>query len=277
MAKKPFRGAVGPGELVIDESTPKDDLFRPVVDGQKKKRGYDPSQVVPQMFDPPRDLPLIPRSEWSERIKEMEATKSRISDMLLAADIPSTDQDGHGYCWAYSTGGCVIALRAINNQPYVRINPHSVAAIIKGGRDEGGWCGLSAKFLREHGIATEDVWPKHSRSLSNDNDRTRANMALHKVTEEWTDLARDVYDQNLTFDQLATCLLSRIPCAVDYNWWGHSVLACDVVEPERGSFCVRIRNSWTDGWGERGFSVLSGSRSVPDGALAIRVTGASPV
>lgn len=277
-----------PRELVIDDESINDPavrdlVFGPVVDGQLKGHGLVPrkhSQYPAEMFDPPRDLVLIPRGEMAERARQQETAGSRISDLL---PWPSLDQNGQGYCWCYSTGGCVMAIRTINNQPYVRLNPHSLAAVIKRGKDEGGWCGLSAKGAREIGYAPESVWPGHQyrnwQSLYN--DACKKAMALHRVTEDWVDLTRDVYDQNLTMDQLYTCLLSRVPCATDYNWWSHSVMACDCVAVESGSLGTRIRNSWGEGWGDKnkhgvgGFSVLRGSKAQVNGAVAIRVTGAS--
>lgn len=268
--------------FVIHDTTPPDVLFRPVINGELKGRGLVPRDYATsprEMFDPPSNLPLIPRSEWSDRIKEMTATKSRLSDLrdtaIAGQPFPSLDQNGQGFCWAYSTTACVMLLRAANNQPHVRLSAHAVGCMVKGFRDEGGWCGLSAKFHREKGCPSVECWPEKSMARSNDRPETWANAALHKVTEEWVDLTRAVYDQSLTFDQLATCLLCRIPCAVDFNWWGHSVCAMDLVEVERGSFGIKILNSWTDGWGERGTSVLQGSRAIPDGAVALRVTGAS--
>ena len=266
-------------EFIIDDSTDDAPLLSPIVDGLAKGRGAverDYDAYPTEMFEPPSQMLLIPRSEWSARIKEQEERKSRISDVLRMANIPSMDQGSNGYCWSHSTVSSVQAVRAINNQPYVPLSAYMVAAIIKRGRNEGGWCGLSAKFLRENGVCSQAIWPQGNRSLSLDTAEARANAALHKVTEEWVDLTRGVADAELTFDQLATCLLSGVPCAVDHNWWSHSIMACDLVEVESGSFGVRIRNSWGDGWGDKGFSVLRGSKAIPDGALAIRVTGASP-
>lgn len=266
---------VRPGELVIDDSTDNDKLFRFRINGRICGRGLVPDQDNSRIeySSPPSQLKLIPRSEWSDRIKEKVAQKAQISDILLADNIPSTDQDGDGYCWAYSTGGCTIALRAMQGQPYVKLNPHSVAAVVKNGRDEGGWCGLSLKYLREVGIASEEFWPVHSRDVRNNTAACIANKNLHKVTGEWADLTRSEYDQNLTFDQLATCLLLNVPCATDFNWWSHSVMACDLVEVSSNNFGIRIRNSWTDSYGDKGFAVLQGSKCIPNGAVGLRVTG----
>ncbi len=81
----------------------------------------------------------------------------------------------------------------------------------------------------------------------------------------------------MTFDMVMSCLLGRIPCALDFNWWGHSVMGCDPVEVERNSFGIRIRNSWRDSWGDRGFSVLRGSKAIPNGAVGLRTTNAAAV
>lgn len=259
---------------IIDDSTPIDELLNPHVEGEAKGRGYDPDQVIPGMFDPPKDLPLIPRSEWSDRIKEKEEKKSRISDVRTW---PSLDQNGQGYCWAYSTTSCVMLLRSLMNQPYVRLSAHAIGCKVKNFRDQGGWCGLSAQFQREHGCPSVEYWVEKSMSRSYDKPETWENAKLHMVTEEWADLTKAVYDQNLTFDQVATCLLCNIPCAVDFDWWGHSVCAMDLVEVEPGSFGLLILNSWSDSWGERGAGVLRGDRAIPHGAVALRVSGASIV
>lgn len=263
-------------ELIIDdeyESKNRDSLMGQV-------RGYDPDSVDPSIYGmmaPPSEIKLIPRSEWSERIKEKERTKSNLSDLLRRAGIPSTDQNGHGYCWAYSTVGCVQTIRAFNNQPHIPLNPHSVASIIKRGADQGGWCGLSCRFLMEHGVAPmgsgEGEWPEHSRDYKRLEPKCRERMSQFLVTEGWIDLRRNDYDQQMTFDQVASCLLSNIPCALDFNWWGHSVMGCDLVEVESGDFGIRIRNSWKDSWGDKGFSVLRGSRAKPNGAVGLCVTG----
>jgi len=65
-------------------------------------------------------------------------------------------------------------------------------------------------------------------------------------------------------------LLQRIPCALDFYWWSHSVAGLDPEEVEPGSFGIRIWNSWTDGWSENGTAVLRGDKALPNGAVATR-------
>jgi hypothetical protein len=250
-------------------------------------RGYVPRDFrehPPEMFAPPDQMPLFAESDWDALYDEQEAQRSSLEHVYLGGPggtpiFTNLDQDGDGYCWAYSTGHAAMMTRAVANQPLVRLNPHATAAILKRGRDEGGWCGLSAKWANEHGYAVEGTgpgqWPLHSRDLRHDTPELRAAMALHRVTEDWVDVARPVYDRNLTTQQVASCLFCAIPCPVDFNWWGHSVCGLRWVRVERGSWGLLILNSWLR-WGRHGLGVLRGSRARPDGAVALRVTTASP-
>lgn len=255
------------GLPVIDDTTPMDEaapagFMRGAV---PRDFNVDP----PDMFADPSGITLIDPSEYDARIDEQEAQKSSVEHLYLKAGWENLDQNGDGYCWSYSVGHCVMIDRVKQGAPYVRLNPHSVAAIIKRGRDEGGWCGLSAKFYRDVGVAPQDMWPLHSRSLSNDTPAVRAEMAKYRVTDEWVDLAKPVYDQNLTLRQIETCLLRNIPVATDYMWWAHSVCAVRLVRIEAGSYGTLILNSWK-GWGRNGLGVLRGNRRLADGAVAVR-------
>jgi hypothetical protein len=266
-------------DFLIHDSTPADVLFpashaRGLVPCDYARHPVGYLGVAPPMRAV--DMPLVPRSEWSARIREMEATKSRLSDVRTTAangqSMPSLDKSHWGYCWAHSTTHAVMMLRALANEPYVPLSAFAVACIIKDYRDEGGWGALSLEFAAARGIPSQALWPQQSVARSNDKPETWANAALHKVTEGWVDLDAAAYDRELTFDQVMTCLLCRVPVVGDFNWWWHSVCLLDPVEVEPGSFGVRILNSWSDSWGEKGLGVLQGAKAVPDGAVAPRVT-----
>lgn len=103
---------IGPGELVIDDNNAH--LFTDpnlTVDGERKARGlilrnYNTHPHCYSADSGPFEslsIPLIPRDEWPERIREMEATKSRLSDIRRSSGpngghIPSLDQGSQGYC-----------------------------------------------------------------------------------------------------------------------------------------------------------------------------------
>ncbi len=99
-------------------------------------------------------------------------------------------------------------------------------------------------------------------------------MALHKTVEEWRDITRQTYDQNLTELQCATGGLTNVVGPGDYNWWSHSVCRVRWVRIEANSWGQLILNSWK-GWGRYGLGVLRGSQRICNGGLAIRLSTAS--
>lgn len=261
-----------------------DDNWHEVINTPGVRRGLiprdyatHPTGYLGELCPPMRsvDMPLVPRSDWSDRIKMMEATKTRLSDIRRIANngqgFAALDQNGQGYCWAYSTGAALMLLRAVANYPFRRLSPHAVACKIKNFRDEGGWGAASLEFAIKNGYPDVEHWPEKSMSRQWDNAKTWENAAQSKVTEQWMDVEPPVYDRDLTFDQVISCLFNRLPVVGDFNWWGHSVCLMDPVEVEPGSFGVRILNSWSDAWGTKGEGVLRGRKAIPDGATAPRV------
>ena len=271
-----------PNEIVIDDGNWQQFAQDVVIDGEVKSRGCIPRDyTVKYATAQALDIPLIPRSEWSARIKEMEETKSRLSDIrnrgMYGQQIPSRDQNGRGYCWMHSGCSAALLLRARDNQPYVDLSAYMGACLIKNYRDEGGWGAQGLDWLVQNGLPSSEFWPQKSVSRSNDTPAMRENAKLHRVAEAWNDLSLPQYSRNLTFDQVMTCLLCRIPVIVDFNWWSHSVCAADPVEVESGSFGIRIWNSWGDSWSDAGMGILRGSKAIPDGASAPRVAMAATV
>jgi hypothetical protein len=263
---------------IIDDTPGSVSLLEP---GAEYGKGYverDYSIYPEEMFQHPNEMNLYDESEWDALYDAQEEQESSLEHLYLRGGKPAfvnLDQNGHGYCWAYSTGHCCMMLRLINNQPMVRYNPHSVAAIIKGGADQGGWCGLSEEFLRTTGIATEEKWPTHSRDVRRyDTPAMREHMANHKVMEDWVDLTRPAHSRNMVVKNVATSLFNNTPGAYDFNHWGHSVCGLRWVRVERNSWGLLILNSWKN-WGRFGLAVLRGGKEVPNGAVAIRTIRSS--
>jgi hypothetical protein len=260
--------------FIIDDSSP-----IPVGPTGYIERDY--SVYPEEMFAPPSEIPLIPESEWDARIEEQEKTESSLKHIRNRANggtyIPSLNQGQFPFCWAYSVGMAIMLDRARRNLPYRRLSPHAVACKIKNFQEEGGWCGLSAKFAQEVGYPDKTVWPEGSMSRNYDNNQTWENAKNYRITEGWIDLTRPVYNQSLTFPQVVSCLLRNDPVALDYNWWGHSVAGLRVVKIEAGSYGIEIINSWGDSWGDNGTAILRGNRAIPNGAIGIvRTTLSAP-
>jgi hypothetical protein len=265
-----------PGELVISDENYLQHARQHLWDNEEKARGRiardlenEPFGSIP--YTAPFSGPTIPRHEWPERIREMTMNKSRLSDIRRAANngkgIPSLNQGRTNYCWAHGPGSAMLLVRAKDNQPFVKLSPASVAAPIKGYRNQGGWGGQALQYIVEHGMASEATWPANSIDRSHFAG-SREDAAKHKVTE-WLELARR------NFDQLMTCLLRGEPVAIGLNWWRHEVCAVDPVEISPGRFGARIWNSWGDSYGTMGEAVLTESKATPDDAVAPQVISPS--
>lgn len=254
-------------ELIIDDGTPDRDLqppsgFSAGLDlSERTSEGY---AGVAERF--PQEL-LIPRSEWQARIQEMEETKSRLSDMALAAGLPCKDQNGTNYCWINAPTYCVETVRLTMNQPMVILSPASAGGPIKGYRNVGGWGKEGLEWIVTHGLVPVDKWPANAISSSYNTEENKRLGLNYRVTEWW-----ELQPRNL--DELMSCLFRSIPVAVGYSWWGHEVTASDPAWID-GAIALRIRNSWSMGWGSQGYGILQGNRMFPDDAVAPRVAIAS--
>lgn len=231
------------------------------------------------------EMDVIGREEWPERCADQNEYESSLYHVYERGDngrpIPSLDQNGQGFCWTYSVVACVQALRALAGMPFVQLSPHAVSCKIFNFQDRGAWAALALDFITENGVPSDSHWPQKSMNRKYDNAETWANAKRHRVTEGFVDLdVQHVSDASLTFDQVATCYLNLIPVANDFNWWGHSVMGLQLIDrkpelkqqglndPDRWG--NKIKNSWRDEWGDRGYAILSGSKGIPDGACAPR-------
>lgn len=227
------------------------------------------------MGDSPDGMVLIPESELDARFDEQEATKSSLEHMYLPGDgtkpaFEFLDQNGFPDCWFHSTAHAGMFDHLKHGLPVIRYNAVAGATLMR--QTNGGWCGLSMKFGRENGFPVIGTgpgeWPYQTRRGS-DTPELRANMAKNKVAEDWYDLGRREYDQELSRSQIWTCLFNNCPVPSDYNRFGHSMLSVRYVRISRGEWGLLTLNSWI-GFGYFGLCVLAGM--LPDNAVALRAT-----
>lgn len=180
----------------------------------------------------------IPRNEWREKIEQLENTGSRLSDLCTRAGAIWLNQNPSWYCWCYCVVHAVMALEAKQNEEPRRLVPESVAGPIMGYRKKGGWPDKAVEYVIEHGIADTTAWPWENHRQANSRqyfDRSRDNAALTKITE-WVDVRG--------FDELASCLLHRIPVPVGLGWMGHAMCAIDLVVMPSGEYGVVYLDSY---------------------------------
>lgn len=257
--------------LIIDESnwrTQIGDGKSVTVAGEKFSLSWQPpaaghnSRAYSKVFG--AEVPTIPRSEWSARIKEQAARKRRISDHQRW----QCDNQGSfptcwsaGTCQAYSTA----RVMSLGMSSYVRISAMSLAVPISGGRS-GGYEGDAVSYLTKHGGVDVKLWGYTDPSRKS-GPEIEANRLLHKSLESY---------ECDGFDEFATALLLGYPCTVSYNWWSHVVMLTDLVEIESGSYGLRIRNNWGEGYGDKGeygvggYAIFREGRGTPSGGFAFR-------
>lgn len=211
----------------------------------------------------PREL-LIPREQWKERIEEKQRKKTRLSDLCTASPVKWLNQSPSWYCWCYAVVHGVMVTRIVQNEPYRALVPESVAGPIKNYRKQGGWGSQALKYIAEHGVADETVWPRTNHSDANTPkyfEASRKNAAETKIAE-WWDLSDD-------FDAKASLLLRNIPVPSGYSWMGHEMCSIDLVVMPNGGFGCMDLDSYARN-GKYNTQTLSESKGTGDDMVSPR-------
>jgi hypothetical protein len=200
---------------------------------------------------------LLDDKQIKERIEELERTKTDLVSLLqyLWANKQwiGLNQDPTNYCWCFAVIHAIMILRALSGEPFKRLSPFSVACIVKGFRNNGGWGGEANEQCVKEGVATEEFWPfgiPGSGKVQSANmaafDRkylepSRANAALHTVTEFW-ELEPNNDQQKLS----ALCIPLPVPSG--YNRIGHERCSVKATIQSNGSYgCVDLDSYTQDG------------------------------
>lgn len=192
-------------------------------------------------------MPLIPRSEWKERIAEKTANKSWLKDRIERHRIKRKDQNPYGWCHSAAPVGAAELARVVAGLPFVELSIASVAGPVTGWRDEGANIYRALKQCEEIGIAETSVIPDltmDSRLFTAD---VRANAAKHRVK------AMDLDPQ--AWDQFVTCCLADIPTVYGAYQWrsstangAHATMGAVKAYWINGEVVLEPANNWGDNW-----------------------------
>ncbi|MHA2101332.1 MAG: hypothetical protein ACW99A_21960, partial [Candidatus Kariarchaeaceae archaeon] len=127
-----YTSAFNPGELVIDDSVDQLSLRDPIVGGMQRRCTFSRDYSVDPFgsFAAPFSLPTIPKSEWADRIEEMEKTQSRLSDIMKERGIKTKDQKSTSFCWVFAATSAVQAVRVVQGYEHIELSPSSVGCLV---------------------------------------------------------------------------------------------------------------------------------------------------
>jgi len=228
-------------------------------DGEPRLAGCLPRKTRPGQL-----CPL-----WSEHFDEM--TDAELAEFVGKTSLRNhvktvLDQDGYGSCATESSTQSVMVDRAVRGLPHVVLNAWFVYRVTSGGRDSGSSIDENLGFIRENGIAPENLHPRSLGPFAKPSHEAIQAALDYRIKEFW-----DV----TTVRQMRTALAKGFGVVWGSN--GHSVLKVADLGPEKGLDV----NSWAPGWGDHGFGVWAPYSSInwAYGCWAIRVaapSGAEP-
>lgn len=208
----------------------------------------------------------FPRSEWEERIRDLEAAEATLTHTHERSGCEVLDQNGLNYCWMYGVAGAMQVSYAKTGGKVPYLSATSAAAKGKNYRNVGGWGKEAIGYIERFGMSTIEHWPEHALDRRYDTAEQRENAKLHAFEPR---IGFEELRSN-SFDQLVSALLMRWPVTMGLNWWGHLVFGLRPVVIERGSFGVEIMNSWGIGWKNRGKAVLREDKATAFEQIAIK-------
>ena len=263
---------LGPSPLIIDESNA-DHFVREIRDEHSPYfGGYDPSLYneggLAALCNRDWDGPLIPESEWRDRIAWQEEHRTSPDHWRRFKNSKVLDQKRTNYCWCFGVGGAAQNAIAMTGADVPHLSPAYTAAMIKGFRNVGGWGAEAIDGIQKFGMPTTDVYPEGVIDRQRaDQDSVRRSAKLFDQLE----FIRLPTERGVVpMEVMASVLLadSPMPITCGYNWWGHLVFASQF--GYSGGWGGTIVNSWSERWGNQGCGFLKGSKFTPNEGIAIR-------
>lgn len=185
-------------------------------------------------------FPVFPRSEWSDRIKEKKAKKTRIRDFQNFA---AHDQNGFPSCWRNGPAHAYTTLRVIWGMALTYISAMSLCP--EHSPNTGGDESDAGNYLVSPGGASVDVWGNNDSNMSLDGTPAVQESRKHHR-------AAQMYSLNSDDEFMSASLMDPpMPMAIAFNRWSHVISGGDGAEPEPGVFGMEDRNNWGESYGSK--------------------------
>jgi len=171
------------------------------------------------------------------------------------------NQNGLGYCWAWSGTGTLMDCRAREGKPVPILSPVSLGWLVDW-RNQGNYLEDCIRGLMERGVCEMKYTPdQHSRSHRQYEKGWEENALQYRLAEG------EVFDadnstRKAMIQHAISILATGTPCYIAYNWWGHALelVAVEWDESATNNLRWKLRNSHN----EDDVIELEGSRAVPD-------------
>ena len=206
----------------------------------------------------------FPRDEWDERIKEKDAKKSWLHDMVRGKK-KTLHQNGKNHCWL-NAGANGIMYKLVSQRGWTpQLAPSSMAWVVNWA-NVGGYASQCIKAASERGCCTVDF---AAGDANNCNPRSYKQGweqdALKHLVVSWAPVPDPLFDYTVSL-----CFVDE-GCWGGCNWWRHAIYGAAKVRNNRGRYEILIDNSHGADFGEDGFGWLTEERAFDDAVVITQV------